>query len=69
MADHSRLVLCVFMFVVVAFNPFGNLLPNSNVSPSESWAEKVDGRTILNAKIGNYYLTLSVLGSNLTFNK
>ncbi|XP_022182319.1 sterol regulatory element-binding protein 2-like isoform X1 [Myzus persicae] len=50
MADHSRLVLCVFMFVVVAFNPFGNLLPSSNTSNSESWAEKVDGRTILNVK-------------------
>ncbi|XP_060866530.1 sterol regulatory element-binding protein 2-like isoform X2 [Metopolophium dirhodum] len=50
MADHSRLVLCVFMFVVVAFNPFGNLLPNSNMSHSKSWAEKVDGRTILNAR-------------------
>jgi hypothetical protein len=57
MADHSRLVLCVFMFAVVAFNPFGNLLSNSNMSYSEnSWTEKVDGRTILNAKLGNYCL-------------
>lgn len=64
MADHSRLVLCVFMFVVVAFNPFGNLLPSSNTSNSESWAEKVDGRTILNVKTGNYYSTLSVLCNN-----
>jgi len=47
------------MFVVVAFNPFGNLLPNSNMShPVNSWSEKVDGRTILNAKIGNYYLNI-----------
>jgi len=44
------------MFVVVAFNPFGNLLPNNNMSHFESWSEKVDGRTILNAKTGNYYL-------------
>jgi len=45
------------MFAVVAFNPFGNLLSNSNMSYSEnSWTEKVDGRTILNAKIGNYCL-------------
>lgn len=58
MADHSRLVLCVFMFVVIAFNPFGNLLPNSNMSHSESWAEKVDGRTILNAKTGNCNITI-----------
>lgn len=56
MTDHSRLVLCVFMFAVVAFNPFGNLIHNSNMPYSESsWAEKVDGRTILNAKTGQYY--------------
>lgn len=53
MADHSRLVLCMFLFAVVAFNPFGNLISNNNMSFSQySWAEKIDGRTILNAKIG-----------------
>lgn len=53
MADHSRLVLCMFMFAVVAFNPFGNLISNNNMPFSQSsWAEKIDGRTILNAKIG-----------------
>lgn len=55
MADHSRLVLCVFMFAVIAFNPFGNLWPNKNVSYSQSsWVDKVDGRTILNAKTSKY---------------
>lgn len=55
MADHSRLVLCVFMFAVVAFNPFGNLLSNNNKLYSHSsWTETVigDGRTILNTKPG-----------------
>lgn len=56
MADHSRLVLCVFMFAVVAFNPFGNLLSNQNVISSRSpWTDNFDGRTILNAKLGEYY--------------
>lgn len=55
MADHSRLGLCIFMFAVVAFNPFGNLLPSNNLSYSQpSWTEKVDGRTILNEKTGEY---------------
>lgn len=51
MADHSRLGLCIFMFAIVAFNPFGNIWPNTNLY-SQSWTEKVDGRTILNAKTG-----------------
>lgn len=57
MADHSRLGLCIFMFAVVAFNPFGNLWLNNNMmSYSQSpWMEKVDGRTILNAKTGEYF--------------
>lgn len=52
MADHSRLGLCIFMFAVVAFNPFGNIWPNTNSYSQSSWTEKVDGRTILNAKTG-----------------
>jgi len=52
MADHSRLGLCIFMFAVVAFNPFGNLWSNSYVN-SQS-AKKVDGRTILNVYSGKY---------------
>lgn len=56
MADHSRLVLCVFMFAVIAFNPFGNLLSNQNWINSHSrWTENFDGRTILNAKLSEYY--------------
>lgn len=56
MADHSRLVLCIFMFAVVAFNPFGNLLFNNISYPQSSWTETVvgDSRTILNAKPGYY---------------
>lgn len=53
MADHSRTVLCIFMFAVIAFNPFGYLWFNNNISYTKtSWAEKGDGRTILNAKTG-----------------
>lgn len=55
MADHSRLGLCIFMFAVVAFNPFGNILNNNVSSSQSSWTEKGDSRTILNAKLGNYY--------------
>lgn len=55
MADHSRLVLCVFMFAVVAFNPFGNLWFNDVSYSQSSWPEKVDGRTILNIKTGKHY--------------
>lgn len=55
MADHSRLGLCIFMIAVIAFNPFGNIL-NNNLSSQSSWTEKVDSRTILNAKTGNYLL-------------
>lgn len=64
MADHSRLLLCVFMFAVVAFNPFGNLLSNNNISYSQSsWTETVmgDGRTILNTKSGTRLIKSSKL--------
>ncbi|XP_050529343.1 sterol regulatory element-binding protein 2-like [Daktulosphaira vitifoliae] len=51
MTDHSRLALCIFMFAIVAFNPFGNLLSFNSPNSQFSWSDKVDGRTILNAKI------------------
>jgi len=43
------------MFAVVAFNPFGTLWPDNNMSYSQSsHGEKIDGRTILNVKSGKY---------------
>ncbi|XP_050443452.1 sterol regulatory element-binding protein 2-like [Adelges cooleyi] len=72
MTDHSRLALCVFMFAVIAFNPFGNLWSNNMPNVQTSWADKIDGRTILNAKMDskpdmgqNYMLTIAIWALNI----
>lgn len=46
--DHTRLVLCGFMLMFLAFNPLGVLVNNVGRFNYDYLTTKVDGRTILN---------------------
>ncbi|XP_015429774.1 PREDICTED: sterol regulatory element-binding protein 1 [Dufourea novaeangliae] len=46
--DHTRLTLCGFMFLFLAFNPLGFLVNNVGRLKSDYMNTKLDGRTILN---------------------
>ncbi|XP_046393991.1 sterol regulatory element-binding protein 1 [Ischnura elegans] len=46
MLDHTRMALCMFMFSILAFNPFGMLL-NTVSDVSREYSSKHEGRTIL----------------------
>ncbi|XP_003703827.1 sterol regulatory element-binding protein 1 [Megachile rotundata] len=48
MRDHTRLTLCGFMFLLLAFNPLGLLINNVGRFNSDYANTKLDGRTILN---------------------
>lgn len=53
MRDQTRMALCIFMFAVLAFNPFGILLGSS--SNSDGFAGQHAGRTLKNVN-GRCYL-------------
>lgn len=47
LTDHTRLTLCMFMFAILSFNPFGIIF--NKFSPNEMEMKEFDtGRTILN---------------------
>ena len=48
MRDHTRLTLCGFMLLLLAFNPLGFLINNVGRFNSDFANTKLDGRTILN---------------------
>ena len=48
MRDHTRLTLCGFMLLFLAFNPLGFLVDNVGRFNSDYANTKLDGRTILN---------------------
>ncbi|XP_017889357.1 sterol regulatory element-binding protein 1 [Ceratina calcarata] len=48
MRDHTRLTLCGFMLLFLAFNPLGLLMNNVRKFNSDYLNTKLDGRTILN---------------------
>ncbi|CAK9800502.1 Sterol regulatory element-binding protein 1 [Anthophora plagiata] len=48
MRDHTRLTLCGFMLLFLAFNPLGLLINNVGRFNSDYINTKLDGRTILN---------------------
>ncbi|XP_062603205.1 sterol regulatory element-binding protein 1-like [Saccostrea cucullata] len=50
MRDQTRMVLCVFMFAVLAFNPFGALIGSS--SNSDGYIGQHAGRTLKNINDG-----------------
>ncbi|KAG8226034.1 hypothetical protein J437_LFUL004155 [Ladona fulva] len=52
MLDHSRIALCMFMFSILAFNPFGMLL-NTVSDVSKDYSTKSDGRSILSDTDGD----------------
>ncbi|XP_071951567.1 sterol regulatory element-binding protein 1-like [Antedon mediterranea] len=47
MLDRTRMGLCIFLFAVLAFNPFGSLITNQN-SPSDDYGT---GRTLLGVDV------------------
>ncbi|XP_049791381.1 sterol regulatory element-binding protein 1 isoform X1 [Schistocerca nitens] len=47
MLDHSRMTLCMFMFVVMAFNPFGIVLNKYMSTDTDYLQPSTVGRTIL----------------------
>nr|CAD7394372.1 unnamed protein product [Timema cristinae] len=49
MLDHSRMVLCMLMLVVVSFNPFGMALGRFSELSGDYGGTVREGRTILNA--------------------
>lgn len=57
MRDHTRLTLCGFMFLILAFNPLGFLINNVGRFNSDYINTRMDSRTIL-----NYQGTNSVIG-------
>lgn len=48
--DHTRLALCGFMLLFLAFNPLGILMNNIGRFNYDYLNTKLDGRTILNYK-------------------
>lgn len=48
MRDHTRLTLCGFMLLFLAFNPLGFVINNIERFNSDYINTKLDGRTILN---------------------
>ncbi|EEB11877.1 sterol regulatory element-binding protein, putative [Pediculus humanus corporis] len=48
LTDHTRLTLCMFMFVILSFNPFGILFNKLSLNEMETKAFDT-GRTILNS--------------------
>lgn len=48
MRDHTKLTLCGFMLLFLAFNPLGFLINNVGRFNSDYANTKLDGRTILN---------------------
>lgn len=48
MRDHTRLTLCGFMLLFLAFNPLGILMNNVGKFNSDYLNTRLDGRTILN---------------------
>lgn len=48
MRDHTRLTICGFMLLFLAFNPLGFLINNVGRFNSDYINTKLDGRTILN---------------------
>lgn len=49
LTDHTRLTLCMFMFAILSFNPFGIIF--KKFSNSEMEGKEFDtGRTILNTE-------------------
>lgn len=56
MTDRSRLTLCIFMFAVLLFNPFGLLLGKAAqgfaASPDMTYEHAVDGSRTLKGVTG-----------------
>jgi hypothetical protein len=50
MLDHSRMALCLFMFAVVAFNPFGVVLKRYTGPIRDYSSTVLDGRTLLHVQ-------------------
>jgi hypothetical protein len=64
MLDHSRMALCMFMFAVVAFNPFGMVLKRYTDPISDYSATVLDGRTLQHVESGTkdlYFCTVHVV--------
>lgn len=61
MRDHTRLTLCAFLFVVLAFNPLGLVMNNMRRLNLDYSNAKLDGRTILQYQ--GLYKTTEVISS------
>nr|CAD7265369.1 unnamed protein product [Timema shepardi] len=65
MLDHSRMVLCMLMLVVVSFNPLGMALGRFSELDKDYGGTVREGRTILNAVDGADVSIWQWLGSSL----
>ncbi|XP_069702898.1 sterol regulatory element-binding protein 1 [Periplaneta americana] len=65
MVDHSRLMVCIFMFAVLAFNPLGIILNKSLDTGGDYSASVVEGRTLQHVDSSESYGVWQWAGSSV----